>query len=276
VPTLAPVQAKLDEIVRYAVPDVGGQHAVHAATLANLGTEIATKRQECTTKTGQIAGFHGLKPAERFELGRRVDELEARVDAIAAERDVAKNYFDAQLGASLADLNTAKSLPNLKLTVPTLTGPHGGAILYGLPALQRMNRLIAGANVTGWVPTVWPGPRAAVRPGGPGLYLLPQISITVDNVAPAIAAGGSLTLELGPEIIVDWLFENAAHGLAYRDLKEKAEMVLNTKNRMYEMFKPSLVPSTGGKWKVGSRNYAFQLIVNAARTMIVTYFLTAS
>jgi hypothetical protein len=53
-------------------------------------------------------------------------------------------------------------------------------------------------------------------------------------------------------------------------------MVLNTKNRMYEMFKPSLVPSTGGKWKVGSRNYAFQLIVNAARTMIVTYFLTAS
>jgi hypothetical protein len=155
--------------------------------------------------------------------------------------------------------------------VPAITGPHGGAQIYGGAALTRMDGLIAGATVAAWVPTVWPGPRAAVRPGGAGQYLLPQIDIVVNNVAPAVAAGGSVTLRIGPEILVDWLYANAAHGLAFNELRQRAEMVLNTTNRNYAIFQPSLVAS-GANWKVESRNYAFQLILNGAKNMIITYY----
>lgn len=231
---------------------------------------MVAARQACTTVNGQVAQFHRLTSGQRFDAARRITMLESRLAALTAERDTAAGYLDPLFNNSLPNITTARSLPHLRLTVPTITAPNG-ALRHGMPALQRMNGLMAGATVNTWAPTVWPNPRAGVRPGPPGQYLLPEIDIVVDNVAPAISATGSLRLRVGPEILVDWLYPNPAHGLAYGALKDRAEWVLNTTNRNYAIFEPSLVPS-GHNWRVECRNFTFQLILNGARNMIITYY----
>jgi hypothetical protein len=202
-------------------------------------------------------------------LVERATDLVAEVDATVPPIEGNFTILEAQHHAVLT---AATTYPNLNLTVATMGAPNGPNVFGAVP-LAALNTKAAGARVVGWAPTVWPGTRFPRPHGVPNQVLLPQIEIVVNNIDPLVDPTGTLTLTVGPEIVVDWLYPHPAHGLAFQELRSRANTVLDTQNRTFQMFNPAVVAS-GHNWKVASNNYAFQLILNGPKNMIITYYTT--
>jgi hypothetical protein len=273
-PSLQDPWTRVELLRTYAAPDPGGQLDTHRATIQALQNETATKRQWCTTAQAQARAGFRLSTGQRFELARLLESHQARLDAMTGERDTAVAYITPIWNTNQAAITQIRALKNLRLPdVATVADPTEGVLLIGVPALQRLSQQIGFANVQRWESKPWPHTRARPPGVGPDLYM-PVIELEVKNVAPAVAAAGTVRLRLSPEIVVDWMFPNPAHGLKCDELWSRAQKVLDTKNRDYQIFQPQVVPSHGGKWKVESGNYKFQLILNPAQDTIVTYYMT--
>jgi hypothetical protein len=271
---LEAAKQRSDALIAFAAPDAGGHLVAHHDAISTHLAAVRGARGACPGHLQSAQQHWRTTPADRYTTTRYLDATErlhqqARSDLIAAQA-----YIDPLTLANQADLTFAANYPNLKLTSAALPHPYG-VRAHHPDRLADLNAKVANAQVKGWTAKGWPRSREAVRPGGPGAYMLPDIDVVVSNVEPSLNATGTHTLQIGPEIVIDWMYPNPAHGLKYSELRERVRSVLDTKNRIYQTFKPKIVRQANGNYAVECSNYAFQLILNPARDMIITYYTKA-
>jgi len=218
-----------------------------------------------------------LNAGALHQIRTRADAATSEVEGITANQQAANAYIQPLLVQHNAQMVNAATYPNLRLTHPILNDPCFHAALYTPGNLTALNNKMAGATVTGWQQIAgWPNTRAGVRPVGMALpVLIPLIQVAINNVPIDNGLGPNaqnLNLELGPEIIVDWMFPNPGHGKPYRELYDKIRSVTDPTDRIFQMFRPTVRLQGNGNYLASAGNYNFNLIINGARNMVITYY----